>query len=124
MSLDVSRLAVNSARGVKKQQRLPHCTHVVDSKDLHALHCQRAGRAEGAGRAIGVLVAEQLANKSFPRVADQQREAKLVEPPAIRHQREIVLVRLTKTNAGIKTDSLAFDAGHSQCLDPRLQVTV
>ena len=52
--------------------------------------------------------------KPFARVADQDRAAEFVEATAMGHQRQVMLVRLAKADAGIEADPLALDAGSEQ----------
>ena len=49
---------------------------------------------------------------------DQHRAAQLVEPAAVGHEREVVLVRLAEADAGVEADPLAVDAGGQQGVAP------
>ena len=69
-----------------------------------------------------VLVADHLADEALARVADQQRAAQVVKPPAVGHQREVVLVRLAEADAGVEADPLAVDAGGDQRIAPLAEV--
>ena len=58
-----SQTIAKSAACLECDQRLADRPHVVDADDLHALHCQAQRRADGRVRAVGFLVADQLAQE-------------------------------------------------------------
>ena len=67
--------------------------------------CQAERGADGRIVAIGIFVADQFAQETLSRMADEQRAAELVKPVAVRHQRDVVLVRFAEADAGIEANA-------------------
>ena len=105
------RRAVDATGSFEQQQGLPHRADVVNAQNLHALPGQRRRHADGPGQAIGLFVAQHLADKSLARMADQQRAAQRVQLVAMGQQRQVVLVRFAKADARIERDFPPVDAG-------------
>jgi hypothetical protein len=78
----------------------------VDADNLHALDGQGECTTNRRVGTIGFFVANQLSQETLTRVADEQRAAEFVELVAVTHERDVMFMRLTKTDAGVEADSL------------------
>ena len=107
-------ISFQSAAGFEEDQGLLDGGDVVDADDLDALAGEGEGAADGAGGAVGLFVADQLADEGFAGVADEQGAAEVVEAAAVGHKRGVVLVGFAEADAGIEADALAVDAGGGQ----------
>src|SRR4029453_12682063 len=84
--------------------------------DLGAWRGEGGGAADGAGGAVGVVVANELADEGLAGVADEDRAAEIVKPPGASHQRDVVLVGFAEADAGIEANPLAVNS----CVDERV----
>ena len=57
-------------------------------------------------------------------MADEEGLAEIVETVGVRHQRDVVLVRLPKANAGVEADARSLDAGREESVAALAEVVV
>src|SRR5262245_62167353 len=62
---DLAFFAINTSAGLKEQQGLTDRRDAVNADDLHSLVGKGEGAADGAGSAISVFVADELADEAF-----------------------------------------------------------
>src|SRR5687768_10508863 len=96
---------LQSASRLERQNRFTNRTHVVDAHNLYALHRQAQRGTDCRACAVRFLVTDQLRQKTLARMAHQEWTAKRVKLAAMRHKRNVVFVRLAKTDARIKANS-------------------
>src|SRR5437870_642930 len=80
--------------------------HVVNADDLHALHGKRERRHYSRVREVCLFFADEFAQETFARVADQEWAAERVEFMAVSHERDVVFVRFAEADAWIEANSL------------------
>ena len=105
-SVPLPSAPVEAASGLERQQGLTHKLDVVDADDLHTLAGDGQRGADTGGRAIRLFVLQDLPQEGLPGISHQQRALQRVKSPALRQQREIVLVGLAEADARVKTDPL------------------
>jgi hypothetical protein len=107
---DLFVLCTAAAARLEYSEGLADGGDIVNADDLDAL----AGEGEGAegrgGCAVGLLVADELAEKGFARVADEEWAAEVVEAPTVGHERDVVVVGFAEADAGVEADALAVDS--------------
>lgn len=122
-----SHLRVGRGKGIEGQSRHGH---VVDADDVDALGRQAAGSdcrhevavSERRLSLAGLL--DEFAEKSLPRVTDQNWAAEVEEAAGLLHEFQIVLVSLAKTDAGIEADGLKANACVQQAVAALAEVGV
>ena len=75
--------------------------HIVDPEYLNSVRCESQGDTDGPESAVDVFAPEQFRNKTFSRVADQDRALQVMENRGRSNQFQIVLVSFPKADTWV-----------------------
>ncbi len=100
--------------GLERQQGLTHKLDVVDADDLHTLAGDGQRDADSGGRAIRLFVLQDLPQEGLPECPTSSGHPNRVKSPALRQQREIVMVRLAEADARVESRCGREPAGGRQ----------
>lgn len=107
----------------KRHQRMPNCTDIMNPQDLYALRCQRQRNADGASQPISFLIPNDVRDKTFTRMSDEQRTAQVVESIAIPGQHDVVFMGFSKSNSRIETNPGQINARRHKRISPGPEIS-